>query len=713
MSTATNEQQHADPSSKGDDGGGGAMKENEDAPDKLMPPSHPYSLRPQILKKKQPDNVKEDGPSSSSRGRTGSAASSIDSAAATIGSAEQERIGAEATLTGDTSGGRRRARSRSRISSNGGDLATSAGDAEVRGKSAEKTPKRRRAGSGRRSAGGVPAVLGVGPAVADVYWVQCSSPSCEKWRIVTKEIFDKFNGNPELPVLCAQLGSACSEPDDAEKYKAPDEQQERERAAKDLPPISSQSSPIPAVPDAAAHSQAKQQEEQGGEAKAETTPPKASMDSEPIEHPLVDKATSLFVVMLSLNPPPPSEASWVLIPGRETKMRLIVNAQDASRLPGEFRSYAVIVPSRSWSGALPNVNWDRLEALRDGQVDESLAEWWFTTGRKLRIAYTVVDGLFRPHAKPADTPRGEPEEGTRTAMSHKYTMRSIILGVVLVPVRMVLLLSSLVIAFPIFCLLSHFGFDKATELLVRTWCLYALVVCFGIVPRVVNFDLMKHYNKESFVMVSNHISCMEILILLFLFYPTFVGKKSLEDTPVVGRVMKSMHCIFVDRLAIKGHQQSTTDTIHKYISAPGKGSPVLLFPEGTTTNGLGLIPFRSGAFCQNVPVLPVAITYPMYRPGVTFDPHWTAIKAVPYAVGLMAQPYTTMRIQILHPESRREGESPRGFADRVREIMAQSLHERLVAGTFPDKVAIEGAIRRGDIPMNVVNEFALRQWKEM
>ncbi|KAF4703994.1 Lysophosphatidylcholine acyltransferase 2 [Perkinsus olseni] len=325
-------------------------------------------------------------------------------------------------------------------------------------------------------------------------------------------------------------------------------------------------------------------------------------------------------------------------------MRLIVNAQDASRLPGEFRSYAVIVPSRAWSGALPNViswtlllckqlstggyscqivtnqNWDRLEALRDGQVDESLAQWWFTTGRKLRIAYTVVDGFYRPHAKPADTPRGEPEEGTR---------------------------------------------------------------------------------------------CMEILILLFLFYPTFVGKKSLEDTPVVGRVMKSMHCIFVDRLAIKGHQQSTTDAIHKYISAPGKGSPVLLFPEGTTTNGLGLIPFRSGAFCQDVPVLPVAITYPMYRPGETFDPHWTAIKAVPYAVGLMAQPYTTMRIQILHPESRREGESPGGFADRVRKMMAQSLHERLVAGTFPDKVAIEGAIRRGDIPMKVVNEFALRQWKEM
>lgn len=41
--------------------------------------------------------------------------------------------------------------------------------------------------------------------------------------------------------------------------------------------------------------------------------------------------------------------------GRETKTRLIVNAQDAASLPGEFRSYAVIVPSRAWLGAVANV----------------------------------------------------------------------------------------------------------------------------------------------------------------------------------------------------------------------------------------------------------------------------------------------------------------------------------------------------------------------
>ncbi|KAF4674022.1 Lysophosphatidylcholine acyltransferase 2 [Perkinsus chesapeaki] len=429
--------------------------------------------------------------------------------------------------------------------------------------------------------------------------------------------------------------------------------------------------------------------------------------------------------MLSFNPPAPSDASWVLMPvgalepesaaksrrgqtnaewdvlkmaleyyrhhSRETRLKIIVNSKDAVTLPGQLRSYAVIVPSRAWSGALSNViswtlmlskqlldggyscqiltnqNWDRIDSIRDcGQVDENLLRWWSATGRKMRIAFTVVDGLFRPHAKPADTPPGEME------------------GV---------------------------EFDKATETLVRYWCLFAFVFCFGIIPEVHGYSELKHFSKKSFIIVSNHVSCMEILILLFLFYPTFVGKKALINTPVVGRVMKSMHCIFVDRLAAKGEkQQSTTEIIHNYISSAGGGTPVLLFPEGTTTNGLGLIPFRSGAFRQGIPVLPIAVTYPNYKPGETFDPHFTAIKGVPYALGLMAQPYTVMRIQILLPESRRGDEAPQQFAERVREMMAQSLDERLIPGTYQDKVAVEGAIRRGDIPTRMVNKFALQLW---
>ncbi|EER08438.1 hypothetical protein Pmar_PMAR003961, partial [Perkinsus marinus ATCC 50983] len=235
MSATTRQQGVHNNSSDGQAGGEGGVKKNEGAQDQLIPPSYPYSLRSPVAKKKQTDEVS----SKTSRKRTGSATSSIDSAAATIGSAEQECISMEVASAGDLISARQRSRSRSRVPSNDGEVKTQAV------KSPEKAPKRRRSGSSRREVSGVPEAPGAGPPIADVYWVQCSSPTCEKWRIVTKGIFDKFNENPDLPVYCAQLGSACSEPDDAENYKAPEKQ--RESTADDMQSIPPQPSAVPVI----------------------------------------------------------------------------------------------------------------------------------------------------------------------------------------------------------------------------------------------------------------------------------------------------------------------------------------------------------------------------------------------------------------------------------------------------------------------------------
>lgn len=43
--------------------------------------------------------------------------------------------------------------------------------------------------------------------------------------------------------------------------------------------------------------------------------------------------------------------------------------------------------------------------------------------------------------------------------------------------------------------------------------------------------------------------------------------------------------------------------------------PILLFPEGTTTNGDYLLPFRTGAFIAGVPVQPTILKYGPVRAG--------------------------------------------------------------------------------------------------
>uniref|UniRef100_A0A7N0UPN6 Phospholipid/glycerol acyltransferase domain-containing protein n=1 Tax=Kalanchoe fedtschenkoi TaxID=63787 RepID=A0A7N0UPN6_KALFE len=61
-----------------------------------------------------------------------------------------------------------------------------------------------------------------------------------------------------------------------------------------------------------------------------------------------------------------------------------------------------------------------------------------------------------------------------------------------------------------------------------------------------------------------------------------------------------------------------------------KDAPMMmLFPEGTTTNGDYLLPFKTGAFLSKTPVLPVILRYPYQR----LSPAWDSISGVSaYAV---------------------------------------------------------------------------------
>lgn len=54
--------------------------------------------------------------------------------------------------------------------------------------------------------------------------------------------------------------------------------------------------------------------------------------------------------------------------------------------------------------------------------------------------------------------------------------------------------------------------------------------------------------------------------------------------------------------------------------------------QGTTTNGLGLLPFKSGAFLAGAPVQPVILRYGPDR----FSPAWESVDAIWHALLLLA-----------------------------------------------------------------------------
>jgi lyso-ornithine lipid O-acyltransferase len=112
----------------------------------------------------------------------------------------------------------------------------------------------------------------------------------------------------------------------------------------------------------------------------------------------------------------------------------------------------------------------------------------------------------------------------------------------------------------------------------------------------------------SFV-VANHCSYLDIPVLGSLFPSAFLAKKEVESWLLIGPLARLTGTVFVDRTS-KRRTISTMAEIEKRLSS---GVSVILFPEGTTNDGIDMLAFKSPFFkipvTGNNPVLPVSLIY--------------------------------------------------------------------------------------------------------
>ena len=85
----------------------------------------------------------------------------------------------------------------------------------------------------------------------------------------------------------------------------------------------------------------------------------------------------------------------------------------------------------------------------------------------------------------------------------------------------------------------------------------------------------------------------------------FVAKQSLFKLPVIGTVLRALEAIGVDRRKGTNARQA----IAGRLVCGSRSFAPCVFPEGTTTNGVGVIAFKTGAFAPGIAVLPVALKF--------------------------------------------------------------------------------------------------------
>jgi lyso-ornithine lipid O-acyltransferase len=135
---------------------------------------------------------------------------------------------------------------------------------------------------------------------------------------------------------------------------------------------------------------------------------------------------------------------------------------------------------------------------------------------------------------------------------------------------------------------------------------------------------------KSGLIVSNHLSYLDILFYAAVMPCIFVSKSEVLSWPVFGLLARCGGTIFVRR-----DRAANVDEVARRMSeALAAGIPILLFPEGTSTDGSKVLPFFTALFEPAVqlgaPISSAAIAYTLdgaleadlcYYGDITFFPH--------------------------------------------------------------------------------------------
>jgi 1-acyl-sn-glycerol-3-phosphate acyltransferase len=178
-------------------------------------------------------------------------------------------------------------------------------------------------------------------------------------------------------------------------------------------------------------------------------------------------------------------------------------------------------------------------------------------------------------------------------------------------------------------------------------------------------------------LVANHSSWVDIVALQRAAAPFLVSKAEVRGWPVIGHIGRAIGTMFIDRRPAEAKRQEA-----ELLARLARGDRMAIFPEGTSTDGQRVLPFKSALFGVffaaglegRVAVQPVTIAYrPRADLPAAFYGWW--------------------------------GEMD--FASHLREVMARStggvveltFHPPLALEDFPDRKALaqaaDAAVRAG------------------
>ncbi len=181
------------------------------------------------------------------------------------------------------------------------------------------------------------------------------------------------------------------------------------------------------------------------------------------------------------------------------------------------------------------------------------------------------------------------------------------------------------------------------------------------------------------VVVANHSSWLDILVLNAGQRVSFVSKAEVAGWPGIGALAKATGTLFIarDRRQAQAHVQQVNARI-------GSGAQLLFFPEGTSSDGTRVLPFKSTLFAgmMDTDITLQAVTVAYHAPGgqdARFYGWWGDMDLGPHLLTVLSARQGGVQVTY-HPSTQ-----ARDHADR--KALTQHLQDQVTRGLPLHRIA--------------------------
>lgn len=132
---------------------------------------------------------------------------------------------------------------------------------------------------------------------------------------------------------------------------------------------------------------------------------------------------------------------------------------------------------------------------------------------------------------------------------------------------------------------------------------------FGLNVTIKGQHNLEALRQNNHLVIANHVSYTDILILSSVHPFIFITSLEMAANPVLGDITRLGGSLFTNRQK----HTSLPQEINNFADALSQGFDLMLFPEGTSTNGITIKEFRKSLFQTSIiaqkPILPICVRY--------------------------------------------------------------------------------------------------------